>query len=64
MHSETYRAEVRVLGDVTCCGFVAGRGRHHQQQCVSGLLPDGAVPVDEWDEEGEDEQVGGALLGR
>ena len=43
---------------------MAGRGRHDQQQRVPGLLSDGSVPVDERHEEGEDQQVGGALLSR
>lgn len=60
----THRAEVGVLRDVTRHSLVAGRGRHDQQQCISGLLSDGAVPMDERYEQREDQQVGGALLGR
>lgn len=61
--SITHRAEVGVLGDVAGHGLVAGRRRHDQQQGVSGLLSDGSVPVDERHKQGEDEEVGGALLG-
>ncbi|KAG7220337.1 hypothetical protein INR49_010173, partial [Caranx melampygus] len=59
----THRAEVGVLSDVAGHGLVAGRGRHDQQQGVSGLLSNGSIPVDERHKEGEDEEVGGALLG-
>lgn len=64
MSTVTHWAEVGVLSDVACHGLMAGRGCHDQQQCVSGLLADGSVTVDEWHEEGEDQQIGGALLGR
>lgn len=62
--ASTHRAEVGVLSDVVRHGLVTGRGGHDQQQRVPGLLPDGSVPVDERHQEGEDQQVGGALLGR
>lgn len=64
MNTITHWAEVGFLSDVTCHSLVAGRGRHDQQQRVSRLLSDGSVPVYEWHEEGEDQQIGGALLGR
>lgn len=64
MSTITHRAEVGVLSDVACHSLVAGRGRHDQQQCVSGLLSDGSIPMNEWYEQGEDQQIGGALLGR
>lgn len=62
MRFNTHRAEVRVLGDVTRHRLVAGRGRHDQEQRVTSLLPDGAVSMNEWHEQGEDQQVCGALL--
>lgn len=64
MRINTHRAEVRVLGDVTRHRLVAGGGRHDQEQRVSGLLPDGAVSVNEWHKQGKDQQVRGTLLGR
>lgn len=64
MRINTHRAEIRVLSDVTCHRLLAGRGRHDQKQGVSGLLSDGAVPMNEWHEQGKDQQVCGALLSR
>ena len=58
----TDRAEVGVLGDVARHGLVAGRGRHDQQQGVARLLAHGAVAVDEGHQQGENQQVGRALL--
>lgn len=62
--SFTHRAEVGVLGDVAGHSLVTGGGGHDQQQSVPSLLTDGAVPMDEWHEEREDEEVGGAVLSR
>ena len=42
--------------------LVAGGGGHDEQQGVACLLSHGAVPVDEGHQQGEDEQVGRALL--
>ncbi|TNN89582.1 hypothetical protein EYF80_000185 [Liparis tanakae] len=38
------------------------RSRHDEQQGVPGLLAHRALPVDEGDEQGEDEEVGGPLV--
>ena len=43
--------------------MVAGRHGHDEQQRITGLLPQHALVVDERDEEGEDDEVGGALVG-
>lgn len=64
MSINTHWAEVRVLSDVMRHSLVAGRGSHDQQQCVSRLLSNGSISMNEGHEQGEDQQIGGALLSR
>ena len=58
----TDRTEEGVLCDVLGHSLVLSRQRHDEQQGVPGLLAHRALPVDEGDEQGEDEEVGGALV--
>lgn len=60
--SGTDRTEVGILRDVFGHALVLSRQRHDEQQGVSGLLAHRALPVDEGDEQGEDEEVGGSLV--
>lgn len=58
----TDRTEECILCDVFGHPLVLSRQRHDEQQCISGLLAHCALPVDEGDEQGEDEEVGGSLI--
>lgn len=63
-HIHAYWAEVGVLCNVTCNSMVAGRGCHDEQQRVTGLLPQRAISMNKWHQQGEDQQVSGTLLHR
>lgn len=58
----THRAEVGILGNITCQSIVTGRCCHDQQQRVPGLLSNGSFPMDEWHEQGEYQKIRRALL--
>lgn len=59
---ETNRTEVGVLRHVFCDALVLCRQRHDQQQRVPCLLAHSALPMDEGNKQGEDEEVGGSLI--
>ena len=58
----THRAEIGVLGDVPGHHLVFGRQGHDEEEGFPGLLAHLALAVDEGDEQGEDEEIGGALV--